>query len=142
LWSSLPAHDSPRMTLVAKRNAQQAKQKANREAAPKPPAPKPPAPTPAPQPNLTVLWSCSSVCFHRPLDSGQFFQIPISFRVLQGACGQVCSLSSLKNYGRQCALKPGHDQTEPLIRLQSGRHKKRCGCVRLTSNSTAPIYWA
>ena len=86
--SSLPAHDSPRMTLVAKRNAQQAKQKADREAAPKPPAPKPPARTPAPQPNLTVLWSCSSVCFHHPLDSGQFFQIPISFRVLQGACGR------------------------------------------------------
>ena len=63
---------------------------------PKPPAPKPPALTPAPQPNLTVLRSCSSVCFHRPLDSGQFFQIPISFRVLQGACGQVCSLLTLR----------------------------------------------
>ena len=42
---------------------------------------------------------------------------------------------------RQRALKPGHDQTEPLIRLQSGRDKGR-GCVRLTSNSTAPFYWA
>ena len=31
---------------------------------------------------------------------------------------------------RQRALKPGHDQTEPLIRLQSGRDKGR-GCVRL-----------